>query len=413
MRRRPGLESKVDSIRLFLNLTWLHIGKLCRRLPLLAGLAVFCVLLPAAAGRGAESLMTRGADFSGFTLAVTAPDGDGVPSLLEEQLGRMSDVRRYCSVRAMSPAEARRALEKGRISAVVELPSGFIDRVQWGENPDVRVLVDGRKPLTSLLLLGLGESASDLLSAVQAGIYAVLDICGEDMPAGPDRDQVVADINLRYITWTLNRDGMFREEQILPTGELPIALHYLLSFSFFLFLAAAPAFSQSYRKSSLVWQRRLRCAGHGPMPGFLSSLAACALMSAAALFLILKLALPVSAGAALAAAVPCGVFFAAFTAVCSLLTSGAAGCGVLSFAAGGLSLFFSGGIVPPALMPESLLRLGALSPVARMRELAAAGLGFGDGAAGPSAALLFSAAVLCIPAALLYVRRAGSREAEP
>ena len=71
----------------------------------------------------------------------------------------------------------------------------------------------------------------------------------------------------------------------------------------------------------------------------------------------------------------------------------------------------SGGIAPPALLPEGLRRLGAHLPIAWMRALAAGPLGY-EAMERPAAALLAAALLLCVPAAWLYVRRAGRREAE-
>ena len=71
----------------------------------------------------------------------------------------------------------------------------------------------------------------------------------------------------------------------------------------------------------------------------------------------------------------------------------------------------SGGIAPPALLPEGLRRLGAHLPIAWMRALAAGPLGY-EAMERPAAALLAASRLLCVPAAWLYVRRAGRREAE-
>ena len=79
----------------------------------------------------------------------------------------------------------------------------------------------GDRPLESLLLLWVGQSASDILSAFQSGVYAVLDLYAQDPPPGLGRDQVVVDINLRYITLALDRTGFFRTEEVFATGALP------------------------------------------------------------------------------------------------------------------------------------------------------------------------------------------------
>ena len=48
-----------------------------------------CLLLPLGAGQAAGHLLSRGVEFSGVTLAVTAPEGDNVPQLLEQYMGEM------------------------------------------------------------------------------------------------------------------------------------------------------------------------------------------------------------------------------------------------------------------------------------------------------------------------------------
>ena len=60
-------------------------GRLCRQLWLLAGVILLCTVLPVLAGRGAQQLLSQGVSFSGITLAVTAPEGDGTPQLLQGQ----------------------------------------------------------------------------------------------------------------------------------------------------------------------------------------------------------------------------------------------------------------------------------------------------------------------------------------
>lgn len=394
---------------LFQKITGLTLGRLCRQLWLLAGLAALCAPLPLLAGLAAEEALSRGADFSGITLAVTAPEGDPLPRQLERAMAGMADVSRYCAVRAMDREEALAALVSGEATAVLELPEGFVRKVQWGENPPVRIIVDGSRPLESLLTLWVGQSAADLLAASQAGIYAVLERYGQSPPPGLSRDQAVMEVNLKYVQWTLNRQELFREEALLPTSVLPIALHYRLSLLAFLALSTPPLFAWMYQGSWLSGMGRLRYARRSPLWALAASLLACALAAGAALFAGLLAVLPAKAAAGTAAV--WGIFLAAWTAACALLTRSAAGCGGMSFLLALALLAASGGIAPPALLPEGLRRLGAHLPIAWMRALAAGPLGY-EAMERPAAALLAAALLLCVPAAWLYVRRAGRREAE-
>ena len=69
----------------------------------------------------------------------------------------------------------------------------------------------------------------------------------------------------------------------------------------------------------------------------------------------------------------------------------------------------SGGVVPPALLPEALRRLSAVSPIAWLRALSAAPLGYDAPRAGAS--LAAAAAALCLLCAALYPRKADGEEA--
>ena len=354
----------------------LTLDRLCQQRWLLAGLVLLCALLPLGAGRAAGQLFSQGVDFAGVTLAVTAPEGDETPRLLEGYMGEMEDIAQYCQFRGMTEADALEALRAGEVTAVLALPENFIQGVMDGGNPDLRLIVDGERPLESLLLLWVGQSACDILSAFQSGVYAVLDLYAQSPPPGLSRDQVVVDINLRYIRLALDRGELFQSRTVSATGVLPVHLHYALTLLAYLGLSAAPLFLPLYSGRWLGFQRRLRAAGRGPLAGCLSGVTA----GAAALFLLLAPALLLLGegpplpllGAALGMAVFCSIF----CALCCLAWGSAAGCGGLSFAVSLASLALAGGVVPPVLLPGALRRLTGLSPVTWLARLAAGPMGY-------------------------------------
>ena len=77
-------------LRFFGKYFILTLGQLRQHSWLLAGLVLLCLLLPLGAGRAAGYLLSRGVDFQGVTLAVSAPEGDDTPRLLERymEIGR-------------------------------------------------------------------------------------------------------------------------------------------------------------------------------------------------------------------------------------------------------------------------------------------------------------------------------------
>ena len=132
----------MSRLRFFGKFTCLTLGKLCQQRWLLAGLALLCLLLPLGAGQAAGHLLSRGVEFSGVTLAVTAPEGDNVPQLLEQYMGDMEDIAQYCRVLAMEEDQALKALERG------EEPKGicFVLITACQEAEEIFIDTDGAEP---------------------------------------------------------------------------------------------------------------------------------------------------------------------------------------------------------------------------------------------------------------------------
>ena len=402
----------MKTLRFFTNYLILTWGRLCQQRRLLAGLALLCFFLPLGTGQAAGYLLSQGVAFSGVTLAITAPEGDEVPRLLEQYMGNMEDIAQYCTIVSMdSEEEAVAALRRGEVTAVLALPENFIRGVMWGDNPDLRLIAAGDRPLESLLLLWVGQSASDILSAFQSGVYAVLDLYEEALPSGLSRDQVVMDINLVYINLALNRTELYQTRELSATGTLPISLHYSLSLLSYFALSAAPLFVPIYSGGWLRFQRRLRCAGRGVFVGYFSGTAAklpvLLLLLTPALLLAGTGNLPALLGAALLMALFCSIF----CGLCCLAAGSAAGCGILSFGISLLSLALAGGIVPPVLLPGPVRRLSGLSPVTWLTRLAAGAMGY-PVPASAWAGLALSGLGMLVLSLALYRRRVDRKEDE-
>lgn len=403
----------MGTLRFFKTYLILTLGRLRRQLWLLAGLALLCLLLSIGAGRAAEQLLSQGVGLEGVTLAVAAPEGDKTPQQLEQYMNGMEDVAQYCHIVAMEEGQALAALGRGEVTAVLLLPENFIQGVRYGENPDLRLVVAGDRPLESLLLLWVGQSASDMLSAFQGGVYAVLELYEKNPPEGLDWDQVMVDINLRYITMALNRSNSFQIQMVSATRALPIPLHYALSLLAYFALSAAPLFMPVYSGGWLRFQRRLRGVGRGCAVGFAAGWAA----GVPALLVLLAPAL-LAAGAGrrplalLGAAVGMAVFCSLFCSLCCLTAGSAAGCGVLAFLSSLAALALAGGIVPPVLLPPTLQRLGWLSPVTWLRQLAAWPMGYEAPPASTWACLALCTLGMAALAWALYRREVDRQEVE-
>ena len=346
-------------------------GKLCRQYILLVGLALLCLLLPNLLGSVVQKTLEDGVDFAGITLAITAPEGDPIPELVEKYMGHMKDISRYCSIVAMEREEAMQALKDAQVLAVLELPEGFVSGIIDGTNPDVLLIIDENRPVESLLTLWLGQSATDLLATAQAGIYAVLEEYDPSIVQGISYSDVVMDINMRYVNWVLNRQEIYEQRTVSATQTLPVREHYALSLLAWLCLSLAPLFYPVYGADRLRAKKRLRSIGYGSAACFASDLAACVII----LWLITALPLMAIMGWSVLKALLCALIWAAFCAcfgsLCCLLTGSAAQCGAMDFLVSLAALVVAGGVIPPVMLPQSLRKLGEYAPVTWLRNVAA------------------------------------------
>ena len=397
----------MKGLRYYLNNFMIQLGKLCQQPVLLAGLTLLCLFLPQFLAPAAESALSRGVGFSGISLAVTGREGDNLPQILEQFLPNLRDVSRYCTVTAMDYPQALDALEEGQVHGVLVLPEGLAGGIMDGSNPDVELIVSGDRPLESLLTLWIGQSASDLLAAVQSGIYGVLDVYDSRSPEQLSRGDVVTQINLRYISWTMNRQSLFDVRTVEITDSLPVGLHYGLSLLLFFAMAMAPFFMGIFESSWISSLTRFRCVGRGPGGFYFGALFACFAVLFPLLFLGAWGLVRGNVWLILVGAALCALFCAGFGAVCCLLTPNTGACGVVSFCCGLVALMLSGGIVPPVLMPQGLRKFIDLSPVSRMRELLAT-----QELSGPEyLPMLLTAAALVLLGMGLYCLRARGKEA--
>lgn len=387
----------MEKLRFISRFIRISMARLCHRQGLLAMLLAACLILPLCIAPAMEQFFSKGVSFSGITLAITAPEGDPVPALLEELLPGMKDVSQYCQVRAMDKESAVEGLKSGEITAVLVLPEGFVQGVLEGSNPDVELIVPADRPLEAMLTLWVGQSAADLLASAQSAIYAVLDLYAQNPVPDLDYGQVVTQINLRFINWTLSRQDMFRMEQLEITDTLPIGLHYGSSLLCFLALSMVPFFYTLFENGWIRAQRRLLVTGKSVFTFWGCSAAAC-------WCLMLVILVPgcwiISKGSfwlCLAAGGLTALFAAAFALFCCTVSDHLGSCGLLSTLSGVVLLALSGGILPPVMMPQVLRSATAYTPISWMRDLM--GWSAGYPAVRPIALIL----LIGISAALLFV----------
>ena len=381
-------------------------GSLLRKsLAALLAAAAAAALLSGVAVVIGGHFLREGAGFSGMNIGVVDESAGGhlQDSPLLSLVSGMQDLSEYCSFSwEESRQTAREKLRSGELSAVIILPDGILEDVLYGRKTSLEILLDPSRPLECFAAALFAESAANLLSSAQSGIYAVLDRYHEEYP-GADDSQVVLGINLEYLSWVVNRQSLYRETELPFPGVLSVSHHYLVSaFLCLLFLAAPVCFSLYRADANREFLRRLSGAG-GSVSCFLWS--KWLLGAGAGVFLLGVFALaaglwgrigleslPAAAGGVLIS----GIFWGAFGFwCCNIFAAEDSGPAVLLAALFSLSgTFLAGGILPSALLPGALAQAGEFSPFALMTQSLAPVFGAGGDGVSLVLLLLWSALLL-------------------
>lgn len=134
-------------------------------------------------------------------------------------LQTMDDSRLMIEMVQMEETEAKEALLRGELTAVLRVPAGFVDSVVNGEN-DIYVTYEttqGQKGLSSMVMGEIADAASTLVTASQSAIYGMQRTLYEQ--GGADRVGRETDrLNLMLINLVLSRGG-FSEVEVLGYAD--------------------------------------------------------------------------------------------------------------------------------------------------------------------------------------------------
>lgn len=363
----------------------------------------FCllVLLTAAAGLFGERLLARDGLFPPFLVYVVDGDQSQESALLTESLeGYKSQSMR---VLAADEQTALAAVESGAAAGAVLIPKGFFADILSGENSDAALVVNQENPAVAAVLTLFARAMQEELAAAQSGIYSILSYA----QSGQQRQSYTTEANIIFFSMFAGRN--MSEETVDLFGTVSYRDYYSLSFAVFMLLMLSALFIQKGNKiKGAEMAAILRTKGMGR-----SRLFACKLLSVAAVYGLLNLPVMlflylggVFAGMSAAkvcllyglmvlwAAVFCNFFIWAFASVRTA--------GVAVFAAGLLLQFFSGGLIPLALMPGALKKFAPFTPNYHLMEVfLSAKMGQKTGLS-VAAVLLSAAVVLCAAYALAW-----------
>ncbi len=340
-------------MKTIIRLTKIKLIMLRRRLCLLLAMAAAFAMLSILIVEGISSLTMRDSGIAEISIAVVGHNDEN--ETLVSLASSMTDIDEYSNFVALDYEEAMIALEKGEVFAVIELPENVLNSILSGENSPIYLHLSSAKPTESLITLYAGECATDMLSAAQGAIYAVLDKLKEE---GLYNESSVVDVNFDFITFALGRATMYEEEIVSVAGTVSISEHYMQVVLIFVLLMSTAILYPALSSQQNAWQTRLLSIGLSKKIPTIANL----LTTLIVILPICAIVYVLSGEFSTLGVIYTALFVSGFAVLlCSICSSESVASSTV-FAISGAMLFLSGGIIPPILMPSALEPITAFIP---------------------------------------------------
>ena len=242
----------------YFTLQWKRLAKLLPTvavvgLLLLAGLAAVVVTFAKYSENSADNQRLR--------VAMSGDTDDTFFQLVMTAFTTMDNSRYTLDMVIMDEEEARRELENGRISAYIVFPEGFSQAAMYGNILPARcVLSAGTSGLMPLMKEEIAGVVELMLNESQKGIFALADIVDDlKLPSGDYTDELA----LQYFAVILNRDDVYRVEEIGGGNGLPLATSLICGFAVMLLWLIGLPYATTMIRRDMALPRLLASNGYG------------------------------------------------------------------------------------------------------------------------------------------------------
>lgn len=299
-------------------------------------------------------------------VGVTAPQEDKMVAALITYVEHMNEISSLCEFKTVNENEGKEKLEQGEISALIVIPEGILNHIYRNRDISIRVYLPKTPTLESGLLREFSGACASLVLSAKSGDYTAYELYRRYRSAG-DKMQVVRDMNGAYIQFAMGQGKVFENKAVPGEDGMSDGDRLLVSGLICLILLMGVPAAGLVKRNPEILERQLQRKGIGRM-----------FQQGVCLFLLTGCLYVVGAGAlavtflyknfslGLAASMFCLLpvcFFAAsffyFLYSCSSKPSGAV---PMAFIAAVLLVFLPGGIYPPYMLPQGVVRLGQVLP---------------------------------------------------
>lgn len=349
----------------------------------LFGMLVLCLILGTVAFCAAK-LLYQQEDLSRSDVAVVTDDiEDSYLQLALNLINSMDSTSLTMDFHVMSDQEARSALQKGQVIAVLYLPEQLINGILYGTNPPIHVVFSTNDALSSVFLTETTLAGARLLSSAQAAIYAAGEIhtalgMQDALPSAYDT------INRTNLNYALNREKLFTKDATSLQGTSSTAIYYAAAGVLLVLLFITTAFTAMLRRESRDYYQLLFSRNISSIQYLLARICSLALFFflLQILFYLIASSVPALKGIDGLVLRPRQIFqssqmifflsnsffLAAYANMIFLAAKDVSGGILISYSVSSLMAFCSGCIIPAAFFPVSLQKISTYLPTYYMHR---------------------------------------------
>ena len=174
-----------------------------------------------------------------FTIGIINEDDSFYVRVILNLFNSNTAVNNLVTAELMSLEDARERINGTELAAYVVVPYGFTESIMVGVNKPLTIICNNKMPLESSIIALIAGSGVSFLTTSQSGIYATVQFVyamGES--ADFVNEKIIFPVNVKYAGLLLGYDNYFLTTMLPLTGELKVLDYYIRAF-FFFFLTLA------------------------------------------------------------------------------------------------------------------------------------------------------------------------------
>ncbi|WP_408007909.1 ABC transporter permease [Pseudalkalibacillus sp. A8] len=210
---------------------------------------------------GLENVIKSESLLPPFEVAVVDKDDSPETRLLIQQFQDDDELQALITFRKVNEEKAQSLLAENKIAAILIVPEGFTNGLQFGENKPVTVIGNEQRPFQTALFVEMMNSAANLVSAAQSGVNTIYDYLKDQNLSHSYVMDVSDQMIFDFTTFAFGRKQMFEKESVQSfQGVTPLKYYSVSGFIFLLLLTGLLTMGLTSSTNTRI-EERLRTFG--------------------------------------------------------------------------------------------------------------------------------------------------------